>query len=69
MPGRENALPTAENHYVNGRPIADPVPEGMQEIFFGMGCFWGVERLFWEQQGVWVTAVWIPVWSDTQSDL
>lgn len=57
MPGRPNALPTAENHHVNGRPIAADVPEGMEEVFFGMGCFWGVERLFWEQQGVWVTAV------------
>lgn len=57
MPGRPNALPTAENHYVNGRPIGAEVPEGMNEVFFGMGCFWGVERLFWEQQGVWVTAV------------
>jgi len=57
MPGRPDALPTAEHHFVNGRPISADVPEGMAEVFFGMGCFWGVERLFWEQQGVWVTAV------------
>ena len=57
MPGRPDAIPTAENHFVNGRPIAGEVPEGMEEVLFGMGCFWGVERLFWEQQGVWVTAV------------
>ena len=57
MPGRPDALPTAENHYVNGRPITAATPEGMEEVFFGMGCFWGVERLFLEQQGVWVTAV------------
>jgi peptide-methionine (S)-S-oxide reductase len=57
MPGRPDALPTADNHYVNGRPIAAAAPEGMEEVFFGMGCFWGVERLFWEKQGVWVTAV------------
>ncbi len=57
MPGRKDALPTSEFHHVNGRPIGDPVPEGMEEIFLGMGCFWGVERLFWEKQGVWVTAV------------
>ena len=57
MPGRDNALPTAENHFVNGRPIAGPVPDGMAEVYLGMGCFWGAERFFWEQQGVWVTAV------------
>ena len=57
MPGREEALPTSEFHHVNGRPIAAAVPDVMEEIFFGMGCFWGVERLFWEKQGVWVTAV------------
>ena len=57
LPGRPESLPTAENHFVNGRPITASVPEGMEEIYFGMGCFWGVERLFWEQQGVWVTAV------------
>ena len=57
MPGRADAIPTAENHFVNGRPIAADVPEGMEEVYFGMGCFWGVERLFWEQQGVFVTAV------------
>ncbi|MEP0945111.1 MAG: peptide-methionine (S)-S-oxide reductase MsrA [Rhizobiaceae bacterium] len=57
LPGRPDALPTADNHYVNGRPITAPAPDGMEEVYFGMGCFWGVERLFWEQQGVWVTAV------------
>ncbi|MEE9313363.1 MAG: peptide-methionine (S)-S-oxide reductase MsrA [Rhizobiaceae bacterium] len=57
MPGRPDPLPTAENHFVNGHPIAGPVPKGMQEVYLGMGCFWGVERLLWEKQGVWVTAV------------
>lgn len=57
LPGRPEPLPTAETHFVNGRAIAAPVPNGLEEIYFGMGCFWGVERLFWEQQGVWVTAV------------
>ena len=57
LPGRDEAVPTSETHFVNGRPIAAPVPEGMEEIFVGMGCFWGVERLFWQMQGVWVTAV------------
>lgn len=56
MPGRPDPLPTAKNHHVNGRPIGEAVPEGMEEVYLGMGCFWGVERLFWEQQGVWVTA-------------
>jgi len=57
LPGRDTAIPTAETHFVNGRPIKGSGPDGAQEVFFGMGCFWGVERLFWEQQGVWVTAV------------
>lgn len=57
LPGRDQAIPTSKTHFVNGRPISEPVPEGMEEIFLGMGCFWGVERLFWEQQGVFVTAV------------
>ena len=57
MPGRPDALPTSEFHHVNGRPIAATVPDGMEEVYFGMGCFWGVERLFWEKQGIWVTAV------------
>jgi peptide-methionine (S)-S-oxide reductase len=56
LPGRDEAIPTAETHFVNGNPITAPVPEGMSEIYLGMGCFWGVERLFWETQGVWVTA-------------
>ncbi|MEL7272317.1 MAG: peptide-methionine (S)-S-oxide reductase MsrA [Pseudomonadota bacterium] len=57
LPGRDHAIPTSEIHFVNGRPIAEPVPDGMEEVFVGMGCFWGVERLFWQQQGVFVTAV------------
>ncbi len=57
LPGREDAVPTAETHFVNGRPLKPPFPDGLEEIIFGMGCFWGVERLFWEADGVWVTAV------------
>ncbi|EFL87848.1 peptide-methionine (S)-S-oxide reductase MsrA [Ahrensia sp. R2A130] len=57
LPGRTNAIPTADTHFVNGRSITAEVPEGMEEVYVGMGCFWGVERLFWEQQGVWVSAV------------
>lgn len=57
LPGRSDALPTSDTHFVNGRPIGGDVPEGMEEVYIGMGCFWGVERLFWEQQGVYTTAV------------
>jgi peptide-methionine (S)-S-oxide reductase len=45
-----------QHHFVNGRPLAGPYPEGSQRAVFAMGCFWGAERLFWEAQGVWVTA-------------
>jgi peptide-methionine (S)-S-oxide reductase len=56
LPGRPNAIRTAETHFVNGRPLKGPYPEGMQLAQFGMGCFWGVERIFWNTPGVWVTA-------------
>jgi len=57
LPGRDEALPTSVEHFVNGRPIQPPYPDGLEEVVLGMGCFWGVERLFWEADGVWVTAV------------
>lgn len=57
LPGRDQPLPTAETHYVNGNPLKGPYPAGMQSAVFGMGCFWGAERLFWQVPGVWVTAV------------
>ena len=57
LPGRPEPLRTAETHFVNGRPLKGPYPEGMQLAQFGMGCFWGVERIFWNAPGVWVTAV------------
>jgi peptide-methionine (S)-S-oxide reductase len=57
LEGREFALPTAETHFVNGRPLKGPYPEGTEMAMFGMGCFWGVERMFWTRPGVWVTAV------------
>jgi peptide-methionine (S)-S-oxide reductase len=44
-------------HFVNGRPLLGPYPEGNETIYFGLGCFWGAERLFWRLNGVWVTAV------------
>ncbi|MEL7214341.1 MAG: peptide-methionine (S)-S-oxide reductase MsrA [Pseudomonadota bacterium] len=57
LPGRPDPIPTAEAHFVNGRPLKGPHPEGMATAMFGMGCFWGVERMFWGLDGVWVTAV------------
>lgn len=45
------------NHFVNGRPLGGPIPDGMQLAMFGMGCFWGVERIFWQLDGVWVSRV------------
>ena len=57
LPGRGSAIPTAETHFVNGRPLTANVPEGMEEAMFGMGCFWGVERMFWKLEGVYSTMV------------
>ncbi|HWF78475.1 MAG TPA: peptide-methionine (S)-S-oxide reductase MsrA [Caulobacteraceae bacterium] len=56
LPGRETPIRTAERHFVNGRPLKGPYPEGAQMAQFAMGCFWGVERMFWQVPGVWVTA-------------
>ena len=57
LPGRGTAIPTAEMHFVSGRPLQGPIPQGMEQSMFGMGCFWGVERMFWGLDGIWVTAV------------
>jgi peptide-methionine (S)-S-oxide reductase len=57
LAGRSEPLLTAETHFVNGLPLKSPVPEGMEEAMFGMGCFWGVERKFWKVPGVWLTMV------------
>jgi peptide-methionine (S)-S-oxide reductase len=57
LPGRPEPLPTAETHFLSGIPLKSPVPEGMEEAMFGMGCFWGVERKFWQTPGVWLTMV------------
>ena len=57
LPGRDQPLPTDEVHFVSGRPLKGPHPEGFQSAVFGMGCFWGVERVFWQLPGVWVTSV------------
>lgn len=57
LPGRNSEIPTAEKHFVNGRPLKGPFPNECEHIILGMGCFWGVERLFWGLEGVWVTSV------------
>ena len=57
LPGREAAMPVPETHFVNGHPLTPPFPTGMQQVVFGMGCFWGAERKFWEAPGVYTTAV------------
>lgn len=57
LPGRADPIPTATNHFVNGHPLKGPYPDGFETAVFGMGCFWGAERLFWKMPGVWVTAV------------
>ena len=57
LPGRASPIPTAQAHFVNGHALAGPYPEGMEKAQFAMGCFWGVERMFWQLPGVWVTAV------------
>ncbi|MEM9522429.1 MAG: peptide-methionine (S)-S-oxide reductase MsrA [Pseudomonadota bacterium] len=55
--GRAHAIPTAETHFVNGRPLKAEAPEGFAKAMFGMGCFWGVERMFWTLDGVYLTMV------------
>ena len=57
LPGRSGAIPTAERHYVNGQPLKPPFPAGTETAVFGLGCFWGAERMFWTLPGVHVTAV------------
>jgi peptide-methionine (S)-S-oxide reductase len=55
-PGRSARMPVAERHFVNGNRMAPPFPAGLELAMFGMGCFWGAERLFWEQPGVYSTS-------------
>jgi peptide-methionine (S)-S-oxide reductase len=57
LPGRLQAIPTASSHFVSKRPLQGPYPDGLDTAMFGLGCFWGAERLFWQLDGVWVTAV------------
>jgi peptide-methionine (S)-S-oxide reductase len=56
LPGRSQAMPVPAAHYVNGNPLRGPFPAGLQQALFGMGCFWGVERKFWQVEGVFTTA-------------
>jgi peptide-methionine (S)-S-oxide reductase len=57
LPGREDAIPVPARHDVLGTPLQPPFPAGIEQIVFGMGCFWGAERVFWQAPGVYTTAV------------
>jgi peptide-methionine (S)-S-oxide reductase len=57
LPGRSVELMLPTRHFVNGNPLKPPFPDGMEQVVFGMGCFWGAERKFWEAPGVFTTAV------------
>lgn len=57
LPGRVQPIPTAETHHIYGTPLTGEVPQGMEQAMFGMGCFWGVERMFWKLDGVISTMV------------
>ena len=56
LPGRRDPIPTSDVHFVNGTSIQPPFPEGLEIAYFGMGCFWGAERIFWKIPGVYTTA-------------
>jgi peptide-methionine (S)-S-oxide reductase len=57
LPGRAFRMRVPEQHFVNGHRLEPPYPQGLEQAVFGMGCFWGAERKFWEAPGVWTTAV------------
>jgi peptide-methionine (S)-S-oxide reductase len=57
LKGRSTAMPVPAKHFVNGNPLRGPYPAGMQTAMFGLGCFWGAERKFWQAPGVYTTAV------------
>jgi len=57
LPGRATAVSVPATHFINGNPLQPPFPAHLQQALFAMGCFWGAERRFWEQSGVWTTAV------------
>ena len=57
LPGRSTVMAVSDRHYVNGNPLTPPFPAGLELALFGLGCFWGAERKFWQQAGVYSTAV------------
>lgn len=57
LPGRQTPMPVRDQHHVNGHALQPPMPTGMEQAIFAMGCFWGAERLFWRLQGVYSTSV------------
>ena len=57
LPGRDHQMPVPDKHFINGNPLKPPFTEGLETIVFGMGCFWGAERKFWQTEGVYTTAV------------
>ena len=57
LPGRSEEMPVPEAHYVNGNPLKPPFPDGLETALFGLGCFWGAEKAFWQAEGVYSTAV------------
>ncbi len=57
LPGRDTEMSVPDRHFVNGNPLQGPFPDNMQRAVFGLGCFWGAERRFWESAGVYTTAV------------
>ena len=57
LPGREQTMPVPDKHVVTGTKMTPPFPAGLQQVIFGMGCFWGAERIFWQTPGVYTTAV------------
>jgi peptide-methionine (S)-S-oxide reductase len=57
LPGRQEKMPAPARHYVNGAPLVEPFPDGLERALFALGCFWGAERKFWKIRGVFTTAV------------